>query len=473
MVNEQSNILLPLPKGKKMAVTFGSICLMLSVAMFGAGFFVIQGPVLKEMNASEYYSLLTIFASLGLSIMTPVGGKLGDLFGRRNVVVLSGSICAVCAIGMGLIKTVIPFILLRLVLSAAQGTFAAAPYILMREINEPKDVPRAMGLLASAVAIGGFGGGILLGAMADVGLLGAAIIVPVVPLTLGVVLIGMNLPNKKAEGKIKVDVKGMACLAVLLSAFSLSMNYGAILGWMDIKILTGLTLTAVSFFVFVKIEQKEGKTALVPMHLFKNKEYTLLLFVGFICYFYNTAMTAYVPLAMQQVMGASAMTSGAVQLPRTILTMILPTFLGVWVGKRKQNYWIAMALATGIVIAAFIPLGFTTPSTPVLLYFAAIAMTGIAEGFRSVAVTPAAQATLEPEDLGIGSSLTTFFNSLSGLIGSAMFGVLYAMNADSVQRGINHIFLFSAAATVVGFAVVLLVVRKFEYTALNTSGNSK
>lgn len=462
MATEQINILLPLSKGKKMAVTLGSICLMLSVAMFGAGFFVIQGPVLEEMNASEYYSLLTIFASLGLSIMTPVGGKLGDLFGRRNVVILSGSICAVCAVGMGLIKAVVPFILLRLVLSAAQGAFAAAPYILMREINAPKDVPKAMGLLASAVAIGGFGGSMLLGAMADMGLLGAAIIVPVIPLTLGVVLIGMNLPNKKAEGRIKVDVKGMISLAVLLSAFSLSLNYGAIWGWTDIRILIGLAFTVVSFFVFVKIEQKKGKTALVPMHLFKNKQYSVLLFIGFICYFYNTAMTAYVPLAMQQVLGASAMTSGAVQLPRTILTMILPTFLGVWVGKKKQNYWIAMALATGIVIAAFIPLGFTTPSTPVFLYFATIAVTGIAEGFRSVAVTPAAQATLEPEDLGIGSSLTTFFNSLSGLVGSAMFGVIYGMNADSVQRGINHIFLFSAAATAVGFAVVLLVVRKFD-----------
>lgn len=462
MTNEQLSILLPLPKGKKMAVTVGSVCLMLSVAMFGAGFFVIQGPILEEMNASEYYSLLTIFASLGLSIMTPVGGKLGDLYGRRNVVVLSGAVCAVCAVGMGFIKEVIPFVMLRLVLGAAQGAFAAAPYILMREINEQKDVPRAMGLLASAVAIGGFGGSMLLGAMADMGLLSVAIIIPVIPLILGIVLIGMNLPNKKAEGEIKVDVKGMICLAVLLSAFSLSMNYGAILGWSDIRILAGLAATVVSLFVFVKVERIEGKTAVVPMHLFKNKQYIVLLFIGAVCYFYNTAMSAYVPLAMQQVLGASAMISGAVQFPRTVFTMILPTIFGVWVGKRKQNYWIAMAFATGIVAAAFIPLGFTNSSTPVFVYFAAIAITGIAESFRSVAVTPAAQATLDPADLGIGSSLTTFFNSLSGLVGSALYGVVYGMNTDSVQRGVNNIFLLAAAVSFVGLAVVFLVVRKFE-----------
>ncbi len=462
MINEQLNILLPLPKGKKMAVTVGSVCLMLSVAMFGAGFFVIQGPILEEMHASEYYSLLTIFASLGLSIMTPVGGKLGDLFGRRNVVVFSGAVCAVCAVGMGLIKEVIPFVLLRLLLGAAQGAFTAAPYILMREINEQKDVPRAMGFLASAVAIGGFGGSILLGAMADKGLLSAAIIIPVIPLTLGILLIGMSLPNKKAEGEIKVDVKGMICLAVLLSTFSLSMNYGAALGWTDARILAGLVFTAVSFFVFVKIEKIEGRTAVVPLHLFMNRRYIVLLFVGAACYFYNMAMNAYVPLAMQQMLGASAMVSGAVQLPRTILTMILPAFFGIWVGKRKQNYWIGMSLAAGGAAAAFIPLGFTDSSTPVFVYFAAIAITGIAESFRSVTVTPAAQAALEPSDLGIGSSLTTFFTSLSGLAASTLYSVIYSINADSVQRGVNYIFLLAAAVAVVGLAVVVLVVRKFE-----------
>lgn len=462
MTNEQLNIILPLPEGKKRAVTAGSVCLMLSVAMLGTGFFVIQGPILEEMGASGYYSLLTIFASLGLSIMTPIGGKLGDLFGRRNVVVISGILCAVCAVGMGMIRSVLPFIFLRLILGAAQGAFTAAPYILMREINEAKDVPRAMGFLASAVAIGGFGGSILLGAMADRGFLGAAIMIPIIPLIPGVVLIGLNLPNKKTEGNVKIDVKGIVCLAVLLSAFCLSMNYGAILGWTDIKIILGFILTVFSLAVFIKIEGRVGKTAVVPMHLFKNRQYTVLLFVGFACYFYQTAMNAYAPLAVQKVLGASAAASGSLQLPRTILTMILPTFFGVWVGKKKQNYWIAMAFATGIVAAAFIPLGFTTASTSILVYFVAIAATGIAEGFRSVAVTPAAQATLAPEDLGIGSSLTTFVNSLAGLVASAVFGVIYGMNADSVQRGVNQIFLFTVAVSAAGLLVVLLVVRKSE-----------
>lgn len=110
----EEKVMIPLTKGKKNAVIIGCVCLMFSVTVFGVGFFVIQGPILAEMHASQYYSLLTIFASLGLAIMTPIGGKLGDLFGRRNIVVISGIICAACGIGMSLVHSILPFAIFHL-----------------------------------------------------------------------------------------------------------------------------------------------------------------------------------------------------------------------------------------------------------------------------------------------------------------------------------------------------------------------
>ena len=96
MSDVQTNVAIPLPKAKKNMVQLGCICLMLSIAMFGLSLATLQAPVLEEMNAMNYFSLLTIFSSLGLAIMTPIGGKLGDLLGRRNIVIISGTICAVC-----------------------------------------------------------------------------------------------------------------------------------------------------------------------------------------------------------------------------------------------------------------------------------------------------------------------------------------------------------------------------------------
>lgn len=461
MSNKQppSTVVIPLSKGKKRAVELGSICLMLSIAMMGFSLNVLQGPILTQMNAMHYFSLLSIFASLGLAIMTPLGGKLGDLFGRRNIVVISGTIATVCGIGLGLVNSIIPFMIFRLILGAAQGAFTAAPYIIAREINEATNVPKAMGILSSSIAIGGFVGSMIAGWLTDMGYLKLAIMFPVIPLIIGVILIGLNLPNKAREDKVIIDTAGMALVAILLSAFLLSMNYGARIGWTNPYILGGFVLTILSGLALVKVENK-AQEPVIPMHLFKNKHYNTLLIVSFIAYYYQASMNIYTPLAVQEVMKGSTTMSGILQFPRTIVVMILPVFLGVWVGKKTDNYWKAMAISMITIILCFIPLGFTKPSTSVYLYMGAIALTGISESFRAVSITPAAQGTLRPQDLGIGTALVTFVNSLASLFSSAISGVLLDVNAGSINNGINAIFKSIAAITVLGLILVLLVVRR-------------
>lgn len=73
MSNIQSTAAIQLPKAKKNMVQLGCVCLMLSIAMFGLSLSTLQAPILEEMNAMSYFSLLTVFSSLGLSIMTPIG----------------------------------------------------------------------------------------------------------------------------------------------------------------------------------------------------------------------------------------------------------------------------------------------------------------------------------------------------------------------------------------------------------------
>lgn len=465
MKNTQLDATIKLPKAKKNMVQLGCICLMLSIAMSGLSLATLQAPILEEMNAMSYFSLLTIFSSLGLSIMTPIGGKLGDLLGRRNIVIISGTICAICGIGMGFVRSLVPFMILRLILGAAQGAFTAAPYILAREINEAKDVPKAMGLLSSAVAVGGFVGSIIAGILTDMGLLNVAIMFPSIPLILGVILIGLNLPNQKREGKVNIDIPGIIALTICLSGILLALNYGPKIGWTQPGILVGFAVGIAALIALIKIENTAVEP-IIPMGLFKNKNYVTLLIVGFICYFYMIAMNMFAPLAMQKVLGQSTAVSGSLQMPRTIITILLPMIVGVWVGKKTQNNWKAMAMSCLIVGVSFLSLGFTKTSTPIMIYFVAIAATGIAESFRAVSITPAAQATLKPQDLGIGTSLVNFINSLSGLVSAAVFGLAYdiytSVNSESIAyitKGINTVFLLASVISFIGLIIVLLVVK--------------
>lgn len=462
---QQPAVAISLPRGKKNAVQWGCVCMMLSVAMYGLVFATLTSPILEGINAMEYVALFSIFAALGVSIMTPIGGKLGDLIGRRNIVVIPGIICAVAGIGIAFVRSLWPLMILRLIVSLAQGAFTAAPYIIAGLINEKKDVPKAMGMLATAIAVGGFGGSIIAGILTDMGMMTAAILMPAVPLIIGVVLIGLNLPNVKKEGKVTIDIAGIIALVVALCGILLALNYGAAMGWTNPIILAGFVIGIIALIVLVKIEEKAADP-LIPLKLFKNKNYVVLLLVGFICYFYQNAMNVYAPIGAMQVMGATTGMAGALQMPRTILTMILPTIAGTWVGKKASNKWKAMVIGTLFVAIPMLMMGFTTPDTSILIYFVALTVTGIAEGFRCVSITPAAQATLEPQDMGIGTSLVNFANSLAGTIAAAVFGVAYNINTASdatdianIQAGVNAVFWVAGMISMVGFAVVMLVVR--------------
>ncbi|MGN0352280.1 MAG: MFS transporter [Roseburia sp.] len=468
--NNVSNVAVPLEKGAKKAVTIGCMMLMLFIAASGAALAVLQGPILKSISEdayANYFGMMGIMATLGLSIMTPIGGKLGDLFGRKAVVTIAGIICIASCLGMSVIRVAFPFMACRFLLGAAQGAFTATPYIIAREINEPKDVPKAMGLLASTVAVGGLAGSIISGIFSDMGLLPIAIGYPIIFLVIGIILIAKNYPNKKTEGKVKIDFVGMVLLAIVLAALSFGLNYAPSMGWTSPVVLVLFAVTIVALIVLVKYESGTEEP-LVPVSLFKNSKFTVLLLVGFICYFYQQAMNSYAPLAVQDVIGGSATLSSSLQFPRMILTMVFPAIFGAWVGKKKGNSWKAMAISTALIAIAYIPLGFTSTGTPFILYMIMIGVTGIAESFRSVAVTPAAQATLEPSQMGIGTSFVTFVNSLASLVAAAVNAALYnssVAKGDSVENiaaGINKVNLLAGGLAVVGFFVVILVVRKHQ-----------
>ncbi len=458
-------VAIPLPPGKKRAVQAGCVCMMLSVAMYGLVFATLTSPILESVDAMGYVSLFTIFASLGVSIMTPIGGKLGDLIGRRNIVVIPGIICAVAGCAFAFVRSLVPLMVLRLLIGFAQGAFTAAPYIIAGLINERKDVPKAMGMLATAIAVGGFGGSIIAGILTDMGLLTVAILMPAVPLIAGVLLIGLNLPNIKREGKVQIDVAGICALVVALCGILLALNFGSSMGWGNPAIIGGFVVGIAAIVAFIKIEEKAVEP-LIPLRLFGNQQYTMLLVIGFICYFYTTAMNTYAPIGAMKVLGASTGLAGSLQFPRTILTMVLPTVAGVWVGKKSANAWKAMAIGTLLVSLPMLALGFTNAAMPIAVYFVAITVTGVAESFRAVSITPTAQATLPPADMGVGTSLVNFVNSLANTIAAAVFGAAYNMNTAAdptntalIQNGVCAVFMTAAVVTFVGFLLVIFVIR--------------
>lgn len=465
MASEHFYAVIKLPKGKKTLVQLGTICLVVSVACYSLALSTLITPILREFDAIESVGLFSIVSSIGITIMTPIGGKLGDMFGRKSIVLIAGLICAVCGIGIAFTSNLAILLLFRLGVSIAQGAFMATPYIIVGIINDKSDVPRAMGYLTMALAIGGFGGSLIAGALTDLGMLKAAIIFPAVPLLLGIFLIAAFYPNDKSAQKHTIDTGGILLLVAALCSILLPLNYGPTIGWSDPLVLGGLTVGVLFIWLLIRYEVRQQQP-IIPVYLFRRRDYLAFVLMSFLCCFYRGAMDVYSPLGALNILGVNNATAGALQLPRTIITMILPAVAGTWVGKCRTNLWKAMAIAMALAGLPMLVMGFTTTTTPVLMYFAALAVTGIAESYRGVSITPAAQSCLKPEEIGVGTALMNFFHSLSASLAAAIYGVIYgtftatdATSAVNIQNGINAVFLTAGLVMLSGLVLVLLWIR--------------
>ena len=460
-----STALIPLSKGKKSLVSFGAIMLTVAVACYGLALMNLVPPILERLDGMSYAGLVGLCISLGITLMSPIGGKLGDIFGRKAVVVVAGLINLVCGVGIAFAPNVLTLLICCFGVGFSQGAYVSAPYIIMGLINEKKNVPKSMGYLTMALSIGGTAGSILAGILSDMGMLTAAILFPAVPLILGIVLIGLAYPNDKSGKKVAIDYKGIALMAVAMPAITLSLSGPTTLGWS--LLVSGIILAIGIAFAVVLLKHEASIDApIIPMKLFKEKNYVLFLLVGAICYFGRGAVDNYAPLGAQQVIQTSAALSGSLQLPKTLLTMILPAIAGVWMAKKKANMWKAMFIATLLFALPLLAMGFTVQAGwYIIVYFVVITISGIAESFRGISFTPAAQSVLKTEDIGIGTSMINFANSLSASVAAAIYSAIYGIStasgvtADTVQTGVNGVFLTAGVVTLIGVALCLTKIR--------------
>ncbi len=459
---DKSEVALYLEPSARNKVFIASVLILFYLTSSQAGLTILQTPMLKAMNMLEQFAIVTIAGTIGTAIMTPIGGKIGDMIGRKRIILISGIIALVGTVLIAFLNNFIPYIVLRVIVALALGTVVSVPYIIVGQIFPRAEAPKRMGVLASAIALGSFSGAMISGFLSDAGLIKMAILYPVVFLLIAMFLVSTSLPNILPKQKMKFDIVGMVLLIVLLASLVLALNYGTVIGWTNPKILGLIALFIIALILFAIAEnrlEKEGKSPLIAVSLFKNVEYTVLLIIGFAAYYYQTAMFNYGSYAAINIMGTGAGLAGALTLPRTLITLVLPIFAGAWVGKKANNSWKAIAVGTGLIALALLPIVKIDAKMSIIVLFVSFAITGIADSFRGVSITPAAQALLKPENLATGTALLNFVNTLASVFAAAVGGSLMGYAKGNDVLGIRLVFISAIIVAVIGFILTIFYIR--------------
>ena len=222
-------------------------------------------------------------------------------------------------------------------------------------------------------------------------------------------------------------------------SFILMISWGgeSTYGWTSPP-LVGMGVLSVVLATLFLLWETRAAEPILPLRLFRNPIFRvivpLMVLLGSMMYGAN----AFLPLFLQAVNGVSATQSGLLMLPLMLgvtISSIGSGRLTAITGRYKQWPIIGM----GLVTAGTAILARMDATTSTLLLSLGMLLLGLGMGMTMPTSTLAVQNSVEFRDMGVGTSMVTFFRSLGGAIGLAAYGAVF--NAQIVSSGINQALL--------------------------------
>jgi len=432
---------------------------MMSMTLSSYGIATVTPKLLRQFDAMQHYTLTSLMASIGMLLFLPIVGKVVDTIGRRPMLLLGGGIMAVASLATGFATNFPVFIIMRALITIGTACLTPIPSSTLPFVFERKELPKLYGIQGAFLALGTFFGSTIAGFLSDKGLAWLAVAYPGILALVACLVMTALLPDIPRKKLPSIDFGGIILMFLLIGPLMYISSFGSKVGWGSPAIIGMAVVLIVSFIIFINVE-KRVQSPLIDLKLFKNPVFTAAILCTFLMVVYQSAMRVYVPLAVQNVLGQSAAVSGSVQLPRSILNMIIPAFFGAWVGKNQKNrVWVGLFLAGLFIAIGNIFMGFTTAASSLIPFFVGLGFTGIAESTKQSTSAPAIQSTLTADNMGSGMSLNSMMGSLGSAIGACVFGVIYdvicpdATIIADVNAACNVIFRVAAIS---GLLVCLL-----------------
>ena len=381
--------------------------------------------IVAELNGLDRLAWVTTAYLVTSTTMTPIAGKLGDLFGRKPFL-LAGMVgfvvmSALCGAAQNMTELIVA--------RGAQGLFGgvlfATVFTVIGDLFPPTERGRAQGLFGGVFGLSSIVGPTAGGWITDhwgwrwV----FEVNIPVGIIAVAVVLIGLPYVRSKASWR-DIDFWGALTLAggvvPLLIALSITRDHS----WTSPEVLGLFAVSAVMILAFLAVESRVAQP-IVPLELFKNVTFSVSMIVGFLTAFGMFGSILFTPLVFQGVLGISATNSGALITPMMFGLLGASTLTG-FVMRRIKYYRFLGTIGVAVMIFGMWLLSQVTPASSEWQVVADLIVVGLGIGVTFPLYLTAVQVALPRKFMGVASSQIQFWRNLGGTVGSSILGAVLA-----------------------------------------------
>jgi len=390
--------------------------------------------IVSELGGLEHLAWVVTGYLLAQTIVTPIYGKLGDLYGRKIVMQSAIVLFLVGSALCGLSQNMTQLILFRAIQGLGGGGLVVTTQAVVGDIVPPRDRGRYQGIFGAVFGLSSIAGP-LLGGYFTTHLSWRWIFYINLPLGIAaMVVLGATLPSLSRRVARSIDYAGAALLAVVLSSITLLADLGGTAyPWSSPMCIGLIAVSLLSLLLFIAVERKAAEPIL-PLRLFQRQTFVVTSVVGLIVGFALFGSVTYFPLYLQVVKGVSPTGSGMQMVPM-MGGMLVTSILSGQLISRTGRYKIFPVLGTAVMTAGLFLLSRLTPDTTNATASLLMLVLGIGLGMVMQVLVIAVQNDTDYKDLGVATSGATLFRLIGGSLGTAILGAIFAarLNANLLQ----------------------------------------
>jgi MFS family permease len=239
------------------------------------------------------------------------------------------------------------------------------------------------------------------------------------------VVTAITLPGALTKVKRVIDYLGTAVLALAATSLVLLTSLGGTtFPWLSAPIVILGVAGVVLIVIFVFVERRAVEPVL-PLHLFANKVFSATSAIGFVVGFAMFGALSFLPLFLQVVRGVSPTTSGLQLLPMMAGLLMTSIGSGILI-SRWGRYKVFPVAGTAIMAVGLFLMSQMGPHTSGGLIDVYMFVFGVGLGGVMQVLVIAVQGAVPHSELGVATAGATFFRSIGGSFGAAIFGAIFS-----------------------------------------------
>ncbi len=418
-------------QNRSIRVIFSALFLVLLLAALDQTIVSTALPtIVGEFGGLTHLSWVVTSYLLSSTVVTPLYGKFGDLYGRKIVLQVAILVFLVGSALCGVAQSMTQLIIFRGLQGIGGGGLIVITLAMTGDLVSPRDRGKYQGLFGAAFGLATIVGPLLGGFFVD-NLNWRWIFYINIPTgLLALAVIAATLPSQPGRRQHTVDYLGALLLTIALTTVILVTSLGGNSFPWNSPFILGMSAAAIlSTFAFIAVEAR-AREPILSLSLFHNSTFVLTSAIGLIVGLALFGSVTYLPIYLQVVKGESPTASG-LQLMPMMLGMLVTSVVSGRMISRWGRYKLFPVVGTALMTIGLLLMSRISVDMNVWQTSADALVLGFGMGMVMQVLVLAVQNAVSYEQLGVATSGTTLFRSIGGALGVAAFGAIFAHGLEA------------------------------------------